>query len=332
MRSERAIPLFIPAIPFALVLGVAITESAMPTAVAWSTNLFIFAGASQLATVSLAATATWLTLVATAAVINLRHVMYSAALSPRFNDQPNWFRWVGPFFLIDQLFAFVQRASRAVGDRVATLLSHRRDLLLRLVDAHGHPRHVRRIGDSNSVATRRCAGDHVRRAGRPRPHEPTRHRRRDHRRRRVPACTRRPEQRRHPPRGDQRGDRRVPRRSRPESPAITSRATIDREPRRRVSAVLAIGLITYTSRAGLIVFLADRPLPANITRALRYVGPAVLSALTINLIAGGKGASGVEAAEVAAIVAAMVVAWTTRNLIAALGAGMVTLWVIGYVV
>jgi predicted branched-subunit amino acid permease len=46
-----------------------------------------------------------MTLVATAAVINLRHVMYSAALSPRFNDQPKWFRWVGPFFLIDQLFA-----------------------------------------------------------------------------------------------------------------------------------------------------------------------------------------------------------------------------------
>jgi predicted branched-subunit amino acid permease len=102
---RAAIPLFIPAIPFGLVLGVAITDSAMPTTVAWSTNLFVFAGAAQLATVSLAATATWLTLVATAAVINLRHVMYSAALSPRFNDQPRWFRWVGPFFLIDQLFA-----------------------------------------------------------------------------------------------------------------------------------------------------------------------------------------------------------------------------------
>src|SRR6056297_190481 len=102
---RAAIPLFVPAIPFGLVLGVAITDSAMPTAVAWSTNLAIFAGAAQLATVSLAATATWLTLVATAAVINLRHVMYSAAMAPRFSDQPRWFRWVGPFFLIDQLFA-----------------------------------------------------------------------------------------------------------------------------------------------------------------------------------------------------------------------------------
>ena len=102
---RAAFPLFIPAVPFGLVLGVAITDSAMPTGIAWSTNLAVFAGASQLATVSLAATATWLTLVATAAVINLRHVMYSAALSPRFSDQPRWFRWIGPFLLIDQLFA-----------------------------------------------------------------------------------------------------------------------------------------------------------------------------------------------------------------------------------
>jgi predicted branched-subunit amino acid permease len=104
---RSAFPLFVPAVPFALVLGVAITESAMPTLVGWSTNVFVFAGAAQLATVSLAATATWITLVATAAVINLRHVMYSAALSHRFGEQPKWFRWIGPFFLIDQLFALV---------------------------------------------------------------------------------------------------------------------------------------------------------------------------------------------------------------------------------
>jgi branched-subunit amino acid transport protein len=95
-----------------------------------------------------------------------------------------------------------------------------------------------------------------------------------------------------------------------------------------VSAVLAVGLITYASRAGLIVFLADRQLPANVTRALRYVGPAVLSALTVNLLAGGHGASGIEGAEVAAVAVGIVVAWTTRNLIAALGAGMVTLWIV----
>ncbi len=95
-----------------------------------------------------------------------------------------------------------------------------------------------------------------------------------------------------------------------------------------ISAVLAVGVITYASRAGLIVFLADRPLPTNVTRALRYVGPAVLSALTVNLIAGGQGIDGVELVEVAAIGAAIVVAATVRNLIASLAVGMTTLWLL----
>ena len=95
-----------------------------------------------------------------------------------------------------------------------------------------------------------------------------------------------------------------------------------------VTAVLAVGMITYASRAGLIIFLADRPLPANITRALRYVGPAVLSALTVNLLAGGQGIDGVEFVEVAAVAVAIAVAALARNLIAALAAGMVTLWLL----
>lgn len=95
-----------------------------------------------------------------------------------------------------------------------------------------------------------------------------------------------------------------------------------------ISAVLAVGLVTYASRAGLIVFLADRPLPADVTRALRYVGPAVLSALTVNLLAGGDGIDGVEFAEVAAVIAGVAVAWWRRNLIASLLVGMATLWIV----
>lgn len=94
------------------------------------------------------------------------------------------------------------------------------------------------------------------------------------------------------------------------------------------AAVVVVGVITYATRAGLIVFLADRPLPPNITRALRYAGPAVMSALTVNLIAGGQGVDGVELVEVAALGVAIVVAATARNLIAALAVGMVTLWLL----
>ena len=95
-----------------------------------------------------------------------------------------------------------------------------------------------------------------------------------------------------------------------------------------LSAVLVVGLITYSSRAGLILFLAERPLPPALVRALRYVGPAVLSALTVNLLAGGEGSSGVETVEIAAVSAGIIAAVLTRNLIASLTAGMVTLWLL----
>lgn len=95
-----------------------------------------------------------------------------------------------------------------------------------------------------------------------------------------------------------------------------------------ISAVLAVALITYAARAGLIISLADRPLSPDITRALRYVGPAVLSALTVNLIAGGEGAGGIEFVEVATVAVAVVIAAVTRNLIATLAAGMATLWLL----
>lgn len=93
-----------------------------------------------------------------------------------------------------------------------------------------------------------------------------------------------------------------------------------------ISAVAAVALITYSSRAGLILFLAERPLPANITRALRYVGPAVLSALAVNLLAGGQGVSGIDTEEVVAVGVSVIVAIAARNLIIALLAGMCALW------
>jgi hypothetical protein len=54
----------------------------------------------------------------------------------------------------------------------------------------------------------------------------------------------------------------------------------------------------------------------------------VLSALTVNLIAGGQGVDGVEFVEVAALGAAVTVAAVARNLIAALGVGMAVLWLL----
>jgi len=80
-------------------------------------NNLIFAGAAQLALVTLAGTVSWWTAVATAVVINSRHIMYSAALTPRFQGQPRWFRRLGPFIVIDQVFALVSARSELGRDQ-----------------------------------------------------------------------------------------------------------------------------------------------------------------------------------------------------------------------
>ena len=108
-----ATPLFLPAIPFGFVLGLAMTESSMPAAVAWLTSPLLFAGAAQLAVVTLAGTASLWAVIVAGLIINTRHVMYSAALAPAFQQQPRWVRWLGSFVLIDQIFALaVMHADR----------------------------------------------------------------------------------------------------------------------------------------------------------------------------------------------------------------------------
>jgi predicted branched-subunit amino acid permease len=58
--------------------------------------------------------------ISTALVVNARHLMYSAALAPTFQRQPRWFRWVGPYFLIDQIFALTTLRPEEDPDRFRT--------------------------------------------------------------------------------------------------------------------------------------------------------------------------------------------------------------------
>jgi 4-azaleucine resistance transporter AzlC len=101
-------PLVVSAIPFALVVALAITESGIGNLIGWSSAPIIFAGAAQLTLITLLGTGTAVVgAVSAALVINARHMMYSAALAPTFQKQPGWFRWLGPYALLDQTFALV---------------------------------------------------------------------------------------------------------------------------------------------------------------------------------------------------------------------------------
>lgn len=100
------LPVLIPVVPFALVLGLAIAESSLANLVGWMGSSLIFGGSAQLTVVTLTAEGAGLVaVIAAGLVVQTRHLMYSAALAPVMAKQPTWFRWLGPYFLVDQLFA-----------------------------------------------------------------------------------------------------------------------------------------------------------------------------------------------------------------------------------
>ena len=98
-------PLLIGVVPFGLVFGVTAAGTSIGGGLGFATSIIIFAGAAQFATVQLiAAGSTAAVVIATALVINARHVMYSAAMAPYFRKFPPWYRWALPYLLTDEAF------------------------------------------------------------------------------------------------------------------------------------------------------------------------------------------------------------------------------------
>lgn len=105
--GARAVaPLMIGVIPFGLVFGIVAAGSTVGPWLGGSTSVVIFAGAAQLATLQLIdAGVAGAVVIATALVINARHLMYSAALAPHFQEFPTVARFALPYVLTDQAFA-----------------------------------------------------------------------------------------------------------------------------------------------------------------------------------------------------------------------------------
>ena len=104
-----ALPLFIPALPFAFVFGVVVAEAGIPEWLGWSSSPIIFGGAIQVTLFTLIGEgASVAAAVSAALIVGARHMLYSVTLAPRFQHQPTWFRWVGSYVLIDQVFVLSQ--------------------------------------------------------------------------------------------------------------------------------------------------------------------------------------------------------------------------------
>ena len=95
--------------------------------------------------------------------------------------------------------------------------------------------------------------------------------------------------------------------------------------------VLAVaGLITFAIRLSFIALLGKVEPPPLLTRALRFVPPAVLSAIILPELVLREGAPslGPGNARLMAGALAGLVAWRTRNVLATIAVGMAGLWIL----
>lgn len=98
--------------------------------------------------------------------------------------------------------------------------------------------------------------------------------------------------------------------------------------------IIAMGVVTFGIRLLPIVLLGRIEIPLVVQRALRFVPPAVLSAIIAPelLMSSGQVNLSMGNARLIAGVLATVVAWRTKNVLLTIAVGMIALWVLGSIV
>jgi 4-azaleucine resistance transporter AzlC len=99
------LPLLLGVIPFGLIFGALALQAGLPPAAAQAFSLLIFAGSAQFIAVGMLASAPAMLIIATIFIVNLRHALYSASLSPHVHHLH--LRWKVPlaWLLTDEAFA-----------------------------------------------------------------------------------------------------------------------------------------------------------------------------------------------------------------------------------
>lgn len=106
--ARATLPLIVGAIPFGILFGTLAEPSGLSLLATLAMSLIVFAGSAQFIALGLlAAGASVGVIIATTLVVNLRHLLYSAALVERVKHLPQ--RWRAPmaFWLTDETFAAV---------------------------------------------------------------------------------------------------------------------------------------------------------------------------------------------------------------------------------
>lgn len=104
VRAE--IPLLIGVIPFGLIYGALALDAGLSSAAAQMMSSIVFAGSAQFITAQLVHDSTpGFVIVLTIAVVNLRHMLYSASLAPYVASLPTRWKILLSYLLTDEAYA-----------------------------------------------------------------------------------------------------------------------------------------------------------------------------------------------------------------------------------
>ena len=108
MGFKSVLPIIPGVLPFGAIMGSVFAEAKLSFWQAMLMNTSVYAGASQLATIELMSSrAALFVVVGTGVIINLRFLLYSAALSPHLKDSGLLTKFFCAFTLTDQSYAAV---------------------------------------------------------------------------------------------------------------------------------------------------------------------------------------------------------------------------------
>lgn len=98
--------------------------------------------------------------------------------------------------------------------------------------------------------------------------------------------------------------------------------------------VICAGILTYLPRLSFILFFGRVQMPSFLLRVLRFVPMAVLSAIILPelfMLHGAPDFSPLNPRLLAGLLA-IAVAWRTRNVLLTIAIGMVTLWLLQWLI
>jgi branched-subunit amino acid transport protein len=98
--------------------------------------------------------------------------------------------------------------------------------------------------------------------------------------------------------------------------------------------IILMGVVTYALRLSLIALLGRFEVPPLVSRGLRFVPPAVLSAIVLPALVQPDGPLNLSLGNARLLAGALagLVAWRTRNVLLTVAAGMLGLWALQYLV